>query len=312
MDSQSNLRKVAPITVVIPTYNRPSDLKGTLASYLSGASVPDQIVVVDQSAVPFDPSDCGFDALTEILVIHASEPSLTRSRNIGAGRARNDVLLFSDDDVRVDECTLQLLSAAMGNDEVALVAALDAADNPRFGGGARGNLIRNIFSMLLGMKHPWRHDGYVISSNMRGRYPENAAKRVPTEWAMGYFFCVRRSCMERWDVWFDESLKRYAYAEDLDFSIRYCRRARAEGLRTVLEPALYVNHLASREWRTPSDEAVDYFVRNRRYLAAKLYPRRWWYQVTLNLYDTLFALSQYPKDHVYGLSILRHVWREGR
>ena len=312
MDSQNDLRGVVPITVVIPTYNRPSDLKGTIASFLSGDSVPDQIVVVDQSVVPFDPADCGFDVPTEILVVHSSEPSLTRSRNIGARRARNNVLLFSDDDVRVNERTLQLLSAAMGCDEVALVAALDAAGNPRFGGGTKGNLVRNVFSMLLGMKRPWRHDGYVIRSNMRGRYPENIDRRVSTEWAMGYFFCVKRSCMERWDVWFDESLKRYAYAEDLDFSIRYCKHARAEGLRTILEPALYVNHLASKEWRTPSDEAVDYFVRNRRYLAAKLYPKRWWYQVTLNLYDTLFALSQYPKDRVYGLSILQHVWRKRR
>lgn len=308
MDSQSDFRVVMPITVVIPTYNRPSDLRGTILSYLSGTSVPDQIIVVDQSIVPFDPADCGLDAPTEILVVHSSEPSLTRSRNIGARQARNDVILFSDDDVRVDERTLQLLSAAMGNDEVALVAALDAADNPHFGGGAKGSLARNVIGMLLGMKRPWRHDGYVIRSNMRGRYPENADKRVSTEWAMGFFFCVRRSCMERWDVWFDESLKRYAYAEDLDFSIRYCKYARAEGLRTVLEPALYVNHLASKEWRTPSDEAVDYFVKNRRYLAAKLYPRCWWYQITLNLYDTLFALSQYPKDSEYGSSILRHVW----
>ena len=56
---------------------------------------------------------------------------------------------------------------------------------------------------------------------MRGRYPAPVADMVATDWAMGYFFCVRRSCMERWDCWFDENLKRYAYAEDLDVSIRY-------------------------------------------------------------------------------------------
>ena len=158
------------------------------------------------------------------------------------------------------------------------------------------------------MKKPWRKDGYVVRASMRGRYPMPVSRRVATEWAMGYFFCVRRSLMERWGVWFDEGMARYAYAEDLDFSMRYCACAERAGLSCVLEPAIYVHHLASTEWRTPSDEAVGYFVANRRRIARKVYPGRWWYLLTMGWFDALFALTKLPSDPSYSKCLLRNIF----
>ena len=114
--------------------------------------------------------------------------------------------------------------------------------------------------------------------------------------------------MEHWDVWFDEGMRRYAYAEDLDFSLRYCAHARAEGLECVLDPHIYVHHLASTEWRTPSDEAVRYFVDNRRRIARKVYPTRWWYRLTMGWFDTLFALAKLPSDSAYAKCLLHNVY----
>lgn len=103
-------------------------------------------------------------------------------------------------------------------------------------------------------------------------------------------------------------MTRYAYAEDLDFSLRYCAYAEKAGLSCVLEPSIYVHHLASLEWRTPSDEAVRYFVDNRRRIARKVYPRRWWYQLTMRLFDTLYALAKLPTDADYTKCLLRNVY----
>ena len=174
-------------------------------------------------------------------------------------------------------------------------------------------MLKEAASMILGLKKPWRKDGYVIRSNMRGRYPVPVMQRVSTEWAMGYFFCVRRSLMERWNIWFDEGMDRYAYAEDLDFSIRYCLMAQQERLNCVLEPKIYVDHLASNEWRTPSEEAVRYFVRNRRRIAHKVYPNRWWYPITMNCFDTLFAIIKMPSDFEYSSYLLKSIYsKSGR
>lgn len=294
------------LSVVIPTYERPETLKATISSYLCGSALPREIVVVDQSECQFDSASLGDTCGCTVKVIPVSTPSLTHARNVGAQHANADVILFSDDDVLVNGESIALLDEAMADASVALVAGVDLPENGVHSSVPKPSLIRNIAGFCLGMKKPWRKDGYVIKSNMRGRYPSGVSETVPTEWAMGYFFCVRRSCMQRWNCWFDENLKRYAYAEDLDFSFRYCKAARKEGFKTLLVPEIYVDHLGSKEWRTPSDEATRYLILNRRYLSRKLFPDRWWYRFALLWFDTLFALSQIG-NRAFFLSLVRNI-----
>lgn len=298
----------ADITVVIPTYNRPGVLKDTIESYLAGRVLPRQILIVDQTPKPFDPATVPNNKGVELGVLQSTTPSLTLARNIGARASSYDTILFSDDDILVDEESVAVLAEAMADEAIALVAGVDIAENGVHASPSKPGLARDVMGMLLGMKKPWRRDGYVVRASMRGRYPMPVSERVPTEWAMGYFFCVRRSLMERWDVWFDEGMQRYAYAEDLDFSMRYCACACADGYECVLEPRIYVHHLASTEWRTPSDEAVRYFVDNRRRIARKVYPGRWWYYLTMGWLDTLFALIKLPSDAGYAKCLLRNVY----
>ena len=298
----------ADITVVIPTYNRPGVLKNTVESYLAGRVLPRQIVVVDQTPEPFDSATIPDKRGVELEVVHSTTPSSTLARNIGARASSNDVILFSDDDIIVDEDSIAVLADAMADGALALVAGVDIAENGVHGSPTKSGLARDVVGTLLGMKKPWRKDGYVVRASMRGRYPMPVSRRVATEWAMGYFFCVRRSLMERWGVWFDEGMVRYAYAEDLDFSMRYCACAERAGLSCVLEPAIYVHHLASTQWRTPSDEAVRYFVANRRRIAHKVYPGRWWYRLTMGWFDMLFALTKLPSDPSYAKCLLRNVF----
>ena len=303
----SCITKYVDITVVIPTCNRPGVLKDTVESYLSGKFLPRQIIIVDQTPEPFDPATISDCQGVKLDVGRSATPSLTLARNIGVRASSCDVILFSDDDVLVDFNSIAVLTKAMADGDVALVAGVTVAENGLHGNPSKPGFARDFAGALLGMKKPWRKDGYVVRSCMRGRYPMPVKERVPTEWAMGYFFCVRKSFMERHNIWFDENLKRYAYAEDLDFSFRYCREAMADGLTCVLEPRIYVNHLASTEWRTMSDEATRYFVENRRYLARKIFPGRWWYGLTMNWFDTLFALANLKRPR-YARTLLRCVW----
>ena len=292
------------ITVVIPTYNRPKVLKETICSYLNGNKLPLQIVVVDQSNVPFDLS-CFDDVYgVEIDVIRSETPSLTLARNIGVRASNNDVILFSDDDILVNENSVAILATKMADESQALVAGVTVAENGVHGSPVAAGLLRDVGGTVLGLKKPWRNDGYVVKATMRGRYPMPVFEPAPTEWAMGYFFCVRKSLMRRWDVWFDETFERYAYAEDLDFSIRYCSEAKREGLACTLEPDIYVDHLASTEWRTPSEEAVRHFVDNRRHIVRKMYPGQGWHISLMTAMDVLFALSQITRDAEYAKCLM--------
>ncbi len=298
---------MVPISVVIPTYNRPNILVSTVQSYLAGDVLPTEIVIVDQSETAIDHKSIGDARGVNVRIVNSDVPSSTRSRNIGVRESTNDIVLFSDDDVLVASNTIEQLWLDMQETDIALIASINKTENSLYGEATSTGVARSVGGILMGMKKPWRKGGYVVRSNMRGRFASHMTVPQPTEWAMGFFFCVRKSLMERWDCWFDESLKRYAYAEDLDFSMRYCSRASSEDMRTIVDPRLWVQHLASTEWRTPSDEATHYYVQNRRYISKKIYPCRWWYRLSMSWFDTLWALANI-RDTAYCVCLLKEVW----
>lgn len=274
------------MSVVIPTYNRTTVLFETIRSLYGGKAVPNEIIVVDQTtpAVMFPEDLKMMESKGLLKVIHEKIPSLTRSRNIGLNSATNNIVLFCDDDILVDENTIWSLYQRMDNNNIALVAGIHKDENILFEGKADKKL-KSLFSTIIGLKKFWKKGGYVVRGSMRGRYSTNISKPLKTEWAMGYFFCVKKNiCIEN-QLWFDEKLIKYAYAEDLDFSLRYCTVANKLKMQTIVDPTLYVNHLATKEWRTPSRVASFYTVINRRYLSYKIFPQKFWYRFFIQWSD---------------------------
>lgn len=279
------------MSVIIPTLNRHKVLVETVNSLCSGTLIPSQIVIIDQSEIPISQTEFHLPSEVELNIIRQEVASSTKARNAGITNSREEIILFCDDDILVNENSLQELYQSINQENIGLVSAIHCADNQVFT-DASGNTLRDLIGTGMGMKKFWRNDGYVVKSSLRGRYSRKISQITDTEWAMGYFFCVKRSIINEMDHWFDENLIRYAYAEDLDFTYRYCLEAKKRNLRTVVNPNIYVNHLASREWRVPKQEEVNYMFVNRRYLSYKLFPKRFDYRVFMQIFDRLYLLSQ--------------------
>ena len=86
---------------------------------------------------------------------------------------------------------------------------------------------------------------------------------------MGFFFVVRKSLLNKWDIKWDEKLISYAYAEDLDFSYSYYKQAKKENLKCIIDSRIKVKHNCSREWRVSSKKSTIMFIINREYLSYK-------------------------------------------
>ena len=77
---------IAPISVIIPTMNRPETLERTLATYVSGDMVPDQIVIVDQTQDgQIRDKVRNIAQIYRCDYIYLQKPSLTAARNAGLG-----------------------------------------------------------------------------------------------------------------------------------------------------------------------------------------------------------------------------------
>ncbi len=96
--------KLITISVVIPVYNDPVHLRGCLTALQQSTVTPDDIIVVDDASTDITPhvaAECG---VRLIRLRKNSGPS--RARNIGARKAKTNLLFFIDADVRVHPDTL--------------------------------------------------------------------------------------------------------------------------------------------------------------------------------------------------------------
>lgn len=254
-----------PISVLIPTMNRPETLRNTIKSYLNADHLPSQIVVIDQS----EDESCQVDNknvlktlcndVVEYNYVFQNEPSLTKARNVAISYAKNEIVICSDDDIIVYSNTIQCIYEIMKRKEIALIAGID--DNAK----ATNSKIGYFFGTKSFLKRKIGH----VTKSVLGRYPQKITGETETEWAMGYFFVIRKSLIKKWGIKWDENLISYAYPEDLDFSYWYCRCAKNENYKCVLNEKVHVKHMVSTEYRVPSKKSTYMYVINRLYLSYK-------------------------------------------
>lgn len=258
-------RTIVPISVVIPTLNRPQTLKTTLESMLSVNTVPAQLIIVDQSQQDSLRKETQkvsdrYAGTIDVQYIFQETPSSTKARNKGMEYANQPVIVFCDDDVKVKSNTFSEVATIMSDSAISMIAGIDLNE------GLGSSLLGYIFGRKSYIN---RNIGHVTLS-IYGRFPsQKILGEVPTQWAMGFFFCVKRENLYRWNIRWDERLTSYAYAEDLDFSYSYYKNSCKEGLKCILTPRVAVYHMHSREWRVSSYKSVAMSVINREYLSYK-------------------------------------------
>lgn len=91
-------------SVIIPTYNRPDDLKVAIASILKQTVKPDEIIVIDDGNLQDPPfqSKAIRSGINYIYIKKKEcDKGLTKSRNIGIGHSKGEIIFFFDDDVEL-------------------------------------------------------------------------------------------------------------------------------------------------------------------------------------------------------------------
>jgi hypothetical protein len=89
------------VSILIATCDRRESLLRTLFSIIASDALPDEVIVIDQSAIPIPERGLcpELECRTELRIVRTSPPSLTHARNTGLLHARSEIVLFIDDDV---------------------------------------------------------------------------------------------------------------------------------------------------------------------------------------------------------------------
>lgn len=258
------MKNLLPITLGIPTLNRPNSLKNTLENYFSYDYIPQQVIIVDQSIEEVQEENKKIifslnHQYNNIFYYYQKIPSSTKSRNKIIKQAQNEILIFSDDDININKNTLINVYNLMKNKTISMIAGQNELSTKSKG----------IFGYFIGTKSFINRNIGHVTLTMLGRYPNEIKNEIDTQWAMGYFFVVKKSLINKWNLKFDENLTGYAYNEDCDFTYSYYKCAKKENLKCVLSDKVIVKHLASKEYRIPKKEHTYAYVINRLYLSYK-------------------------------------------
>lgn len=162
------------ISVIIPTLNRLADLKKTLDSIYRNNYIPNEVIVIDQS----EASNFHYlSSYPNLIYQRVDFKSLTKARNCGLRIAKNEIIIFCDDDVEVINPTFELIFKKMTDTKIALLGTYNNLEKIKF------SSCLNIFLLKKSLFKVFK--GHVTNS-FYGSFPL-IKKNVETEWAMGFF-----------------------------------------------------------------------------------------------------------------------------
>jgi glycosyltransferase involved in cell wall biosynthesis len=201
------------VSVVIPTYQRERVLVETIDHLLELQSGPAEILVVDQTVE--HKADTEFrlselDRTAKIRWLRLSRPSITHAMNVGLLEARNEIVLFLDDDIIPGVDLISAHSSAHATQGCNVVAGqvLQPGEEP------------------------------LDDEPAMGRFKFRSSRRQDVSELMGGNFSINRRLALGLGG-FDENFVRVAYR----FEAEFATRAVTAGERILFEPAASIRHL---------------------------------------------------------------------
>lgn len=214
---------LSSVSVIIPTKNRPADLRAAVQSLLHQMHLPVELIIVDQSAgdasrnaVEQAYGGSPGDAASAVNLVYVHDPlisGLAEARNRAMDAARGDIWLFLDDDVVLEPgFTEELRRVYNQRPDAAGVSGIVTNYTP-------DKLLSRIWSAVF-VRGPFsdpRRSIYWQAERLRGSGP------VRVDRFTGAFMSFRAAALS--GARFDENLSGVSDGEDVDFCQRLGRRA---------------------------------------------------------------------------------------
>lgn len=260
-------------SAVIPTRDRPDDLRKCIQSLLEQSRPPDDIIVVDDGKLDWQPlADMAQAAGVGFVYIpKEGPPGQSRSRNIGVAYSRSDIIFFFDDDVVLE------------SEYMEAILRLYEADGQRHIGGIGGVIVNDprigplrALAELLRGTPCWGHGKVFACGFNQMNY--HAVRRVqPVEWLGGGVSSFRREVLEEFR--FAEHYQDYTLFEDAEHSYRV-----GQQYDLLITPEARLYHYPSpKRWYDPAGFACKQ-VTNLGYHFRRNMPQRLYNKLALGWY----------------------------
>ncbi len=242
------------ISVVIPTIDRPKDLKIAMDSLSRQTYFPREVIIVDQSAngetkkllsglsMPFD-----------VRYVHTEDRSSSRARNRGAEDAAGDLVCFLDDDVILDKDYFRFV-----NETFTAYPALNGLTGRIVNLESKySGLFKKSGVMLLRLINLAFANERLKQFGIKGVFSVSSYVFVPKKILFGCEWLSSCNCTYRKETFeqflFEPKFEKYSYREDVDLSNRIFRRYPNT---LAFNPVMTLVHNQSPESRIPNAEKL--------------------------------------------------------
>ena len=211
-----------PLTIALPTYGRDEVLVNTVEQLLAQDPPASEILVLDQTPEHAPETESRLRDLhdrEEIRWMRLKKPSQPGALNVGLRAAAQPIILFLDDDIRVDAGFLQAHVRTYDAPSVTAVA---------------GQVLQPDQEPVPGGPRP-RDDGPFADLD----FPFHSDRRVWVRNGMSGNLSVRRDAAVEIGGFDENFVGHIAYRFDAEFCKRLCR----SGRRIRFEPEARIHHL---------------------------------------------------------------------
>ncbi len=246
---------------IVPTRNRPKDIRALLRN-LSGQTVlPAQVIIIDASDAPHEELKREFPRLEISYHVFEGEPSAAAQRNAGLAHVKPDAewIGFVDDDILFEKDALAHMQAFWCRipDEVCGAAFNLKEPCTDHGWGLKKSGLAGRLGLYRG------EAGAVAPSGWHTRIG-TVDENTVVEWVSTSAVVWRRAVLDKYH--FDAFFKGYSYLEDLDFSYGAGRNCQLVVVADAMFQHCHHHENLSSDWYNVFGQME---VRNRLYFVRK-------------------------------------------
>jgi GT2 family glycosyltransferase len=248
-------------TIVIATFERPTELARMLASVAEQTRRPESIIVVDSSRD--EQTRAVVEAQVAILPLRyerAVEASAAKQRNQGGRQVTTPLIAFIDDDARLFPDTCEKLCRAFDADAAGAIGGIAG----RLTGSPRPvprGLLWFYYRLQAGYNHP-TYGGKLLGPavNCYPSYTETDGELIPADWLSSTCVFYRT---EAFQAELFPSFSGYSFMEDVHLSARIARKHQVFFHST----ALFEHDDAPSSWKRDLVPLARSRIRNQRAVA---------------------------------------------
>lgn len=245
--------KMLTSSVIVPTYNRPIELRKLIESLLQQTVLPGELIIVDDGNLQETPlaNECATAGIKTVY-FKKDSPGLTASRNAGIGLATGEIVFFFDDDVVLERDYIENILKVYDDDKtVGGASGRDMNLIPRKGIHQLRRLF-NVLFLISGFE-----EGKVLPSGFCtefGATGQMTTERKTVDFLPGCSLSFRKEVFR--DFLFDTKwFLNYGMGEDKDFSHRVSKK-----YKLVYEPRARLRHFHSPQMRPDHYKTSRMFV----------------------------------------------------